>query len=58
MNNTTNGNILKAKLTDNTTITAFAGQDSKFVGTTFCSNIHDNVYGSYYGELEFVKGLN
>jgi len=58
LNNTTNGNILKSKLTDNTTITAFAGQDSKFVGTTFCKNIHDNVYGSYYGELEFVKGLN
>jgi len=58
LNNTTNGNILKSKLTDNTTITAFAGQDSKFVGTTFCSNIHDNVYGSYYGELEFEKGLN
>ena len=58
LSNTTNGNILKAKLTDNTTITAFAGQDSKFVGTTFCSNIHDNVYGSYYGELEFKKGLN
>ena len=58
LNNTTNGNILKSKLTDNTTITAFAGQDSKFVGTTFCSNIHNNVYGSYYGELEFEKGLN
>jgi len=58
LNNTTNGNILKSKLTDNATITAFAGQDSKFVGTTFCSNIHDNVYGSYYGELEFEKGLN
>ena len=58
LNNTTNGNILKTKLKDNTTVTAFAGQDSKFVGTTFCSNIHDNVYGSYYGELEFKKGLN
>jgi len=56
--NTTNGNILKNKLTDNITITAFAGQDSKFIGTTFCKNIHDNVYGSYYGELEFEKGLN
>ncbi len=58
LNNTINGNILKNKLTDNITITAFAGQDSKFAGTTFCSNIHDNVYGSYYGELNFEKGLN
>jgi cyanophycinase len=58
LNNTTNGNILKTKLRDNVTVTAFAGQDSKFVGTTFCSNIHDNIYGSYYGELEFKKGLN
>ena len=58
LNNTTNGNILKTKLTDGTTITAFAGQDSKFVGTTFCSNIQDDVYGSYYGTLEFEKGLN
>jgi cyanophycinase len=58
LNNTTNGNILKTKLKDGVTITAFAGQDSKFVGTTFCSNIHDDVYGSYYGTLEFEKGLN
>jgi cyanophycinase len=58
LNNTTNGNILKTKLKDGITITAFAGQDSKFVGTTFCSNIHDDVYGSYYGTLEFEKGLN
>tara|TARA_B110000240_G_scaffold98849_1_gene111980 strand:+ start:203 stop:2029 length:1827 start_codon:yes stop_codon:yes gene_type:complete len=58
LNNTTNGNILKTKLRDNVTVTAFAGQDAKFVGTTFCSNIHDNIYGSYYGELEFKKGLN
>jgi len=58
LNNTVNGNLLKTKLRDNVTITAFAGQDAKFVGTTFCSNIHDNVYGSYYGELEFEKGLN
>ncbi|MBC8266028.1 MAG: cyanophycinase [Flavobacteriales bacterium] len=58
LNNTTNGNILKSKLKDGVTITAFAGQNSKFVGTTFCSNIHDNIYGAYYGELEFEKGLN
>ena len=58
LDNTSNGNILKTKLRDNVTITAFAGQDAKFVGTTFCSNIHDNVYGAYYGELEFEKGLN
>ena len=58
LNNTVNGNILKTKLRDNVTITAFAGQDAKFVGTTFCSNIHNNVYGAYYGELEFEKGLN
>jgi len=58
LNNTVNGNILKIKLRDNVTITAFAGQDAKFVGTTFCSNIHDNIYGAYYGELEFEKGLN
>ena len=58
LNNTTNGNILKTKLQDGITITAFAGQDSKFVGTTFCSNIHDDVYGSYEGTLEFKKGLN
>lgn len=58
LNNTTNGNILKTKLTDNITITAFAGQDAKFVGTTFCKNIHDNIYGAYYGELEFENGLN
>ena len=58
LNNTVNGNTLKTKLRDNVTITAFAGQDAKFVGTTFCSNIHDNIYGAYYGELEFEKGLN
>jgi len=58
LNNTVNGDLLKTKLRDNVTITAFAGQDATFVGTTFCSNIHDNVYGSYYGELEFEKGLN
>jgi len=58
LDNTANGNILKTKLRDNVTITAFAGQDAKFVGTTFCSNIHDNIYGAYYGELEFEKGLN
>lgn len=56
--NTPNGNLLKDKLKDGVTITAFAGQDSKYIGTTFCSNIHDNVYGSYYGELEFEKGLD
>jgi hypothetical protein len=58
LDNTANGNILKTKLRDNVTITAFAGQNAKFVGTTFCSNIHDNIYGAYYGELEFEKGLN
>ena len=58
LDNTSNGNILKTKLRDNVTITAFAGQDAKFVGTTFCSDIHDNIYGAYYGELEFEKGLN
>jgi len=58
LNNATNGNILKNKLKDGITITAFAGQDSKFIGTTFCSNLHNDVYASYYGNLEFEKGLN
>lgn len=58
LNNATNGNILKNKLKDGITITAFAGQDSKFIGTTFCNNLHNDVYASYYGNLEFEKGLN
>ncbi len=58
LDNTSNGNILKTKLKDGVTITAFAGQDVKFIGTRFCSNIHDDVYGSYYGTLEFEDGLD
>ncbi len=54
---TINGDLLLKKITSDSMITAFAGDDSRFAGKTVVDN-YLTEYASYYAELTFTKGLS
>lgn len=53
---TENGTVLKRKLSDPAMISAFIGDDSRFLGKTIIENFYTE-YAAYDAKLNFEKGL-
>ena len=51
------GMLLYEHIRRNGIVSAFAGEDSRYAGRSFCANHRQDQYAAYYGRLTYRKGL-